>query len=58
MACVAFNSTSRYVMGGSKDGVVSIWDLKTRKIKKSYKVCLDAVSKSAHLSSVHVAEFI
>lgn len=35
--CVSFNSTSRFVIGGGPDGIIHIWDLKTIKLKKSYK---------------------
>lgn len=39
--CLAFNAVSRYIMAGGADGVVNVYDLKTQKLKKSYKVCLD-----------------
>lgn len=35
--CLAFNSLSRYLMGGGPDGFIYVWDLKTQKIKKDYK---------------------
>ncbi|KAI0240492.1 Protein NEDD1 [Lamellibrachia satsuma] len=35
--CVSFNSTSRFLIGGGPDGIIHIWDLKTMKLKKSYK---------------------
>ncbi|XP_022080950.1 protein NEDD1-like [Acanthaster planci] len=42
--CVAFNSTSRYLLTGGKNRVVSIWDLKSRKVKKTYMGHQDAVT--------------
>ena len=38
--CVAFNSTSRYIVTGGQDGHVHVWDLKAQpfKLKRSYKV--------------------
>lgn len=35
--CVAFNSLSRYILGGGPDGIIHIWDLKSKKLKKSYR---------------------
>ncbi|PVD24953.1 hypothetical protein C0Q70_15449 [Pomacea canaliculata] len=34
--CVDFNSNSRYILCGGTDGV-SVWDLKTKSLKKSFK---------------------
>ncbi|XP_038067720.1 protein NEDD1-like isoform X2 [Patiria miniata] len=42
--CVAFNSTSRYLLTGGKNRIVSIWDLKSRKLKKTYTGHQDAVT--------------
>ena len=33
---LAFNSTSRYIMAGGKDGSLHAWDLKSKKLKKTY----------------------
>ena len=38
--CVSFNSSSRYLLTGGKSKTLSIWDMKTRSIKKTYKVGL------------------
>ncbi|ELU15027.1 hypothetical protein CAPTEDRAFT_42942, partial [Capitella teleta] len=38
-SCIAFNSASRYVVGGGSDGNIHVWDLKSNPhtLKKSYK---------------------
>lgn len=36
--CVAFNSSSRYLLTGGKSKNLNIWDMKTKSIKKTYKV--------------------
>ena len=36
--CVAFNSSSRYLLTGGKAKTLNIWDMKTKSIKKTYKV--------------------
>ena len=36
--CVAFNSSSRYLLTGGKGKTLNIWDMKTKSIKKTYKV--------------------
>lgn len=36
--CVDFNSTSSYLLVGGEDSCINVWDLKSRKIKKTYKV--------------------
>ena len=36
--CVAFNSSSRYLLIGGKGKTLNIWDMKTKSIKKTYKV--------------------
>jgi len=38
--CVSFNSSSRYLLTGGKSKTLNIWDMKTRSIKKTYKVSL------------------
>lgn len=38
--CVSFNSSSRYLLTGGKSKTLSIWDMKTKSIKKTYKVSL------------------
>lgn len=35
--CVDFNSTSSYLLVGGTDCSINVWDLKSRKIKKTYK---------------------
>ncbi|CAH1784797.1 unnamed protein product, partial [Owenia fusiformis] len=35
--CAIFNSNSRYLLCGGKDGLCGIWDLKTKKLKKTYE---------------------
>ncbi|XP_064633227.1 protein NEDD1-like isoform X2 [Lineus longissimus] len=35
--CVSFNSNSRYLLSGGKAGTIAVWDLKTHKLKKTYK---------------------
>lgn len=39
---MALNSTSRYLAGGTTNGTVSLWDLKSQKMRKSYKVDSEA----------------
>ena len=39
-SCVAFNSNSRYLLTGGKSKILSVWDLKTKVVKKTYKVCV------------------
>ncbi|XP_033647382.1 protein NEDD1-like [Asterias rubens] len=41
---VSFNSTSRYLLSGGKNRIVSIWDLKSRKLKKTYTGHQDSVT--------------
>ena len=36
--CVSFNSSSRYLLTGGKSKTLNIWDMKTKSIKKTYKV--------------------
>lgn len=42
--CVAFNSSSRYLLTGGKGKTLNIWDMKTKSIKKTYKDHKDVVS--------------
>lgn len=42
--CVAFNSSSRYLLIGGKGKTLNIWDMKTKSIKKTYKDHKDVVS--------------
>ncbi|XP_019634275.1 PREDICTED: protein NEDD1-like isoform X3 [Branchiostoma belcheri] len=42
--CVAFHSTSRYLLTGGKDGTIHIFDIKTKKVKKQYKGHSDAIT--------------
>ncbi|XP_052283917.1 protein NEDD1-like [Dreissena polymorpha] len=35
--CLDVNDTSRYMLNGASSGVISVWDLKTRKVRKTYK---------------------
>ncbi|XP_045164628.2 protein NEDD1-like [Mercenaria mercenaria] len=35
--CIDVNDTSRYLLNGSSDGLISVWDLKSHKISKTYK---------------------
>lgn len=42
--CVAFNSSSRYLLTGGKAKTLNIWDMKTKSIKKTYKDHKDVVS--------------
>lgn len=35
--CVDFNSTSSYLLVGGEDSCINLWDLKSKKIKKTYK---------------------
>ncbi|XP_031562509.1 protein NEDD1-like [Actinia tenebrosa] len=43
-SCAAFNSTSRYLLLGGKTKTLSVWDLKSKSVKKTYKEHKDAVS--------------
>ena len=36
--CVAFNSSSRYLLTGGKSKTLGIWDMKTKGLKKTYRV--------------------
>ena len=42
--CLDLNETSRYMLCGGSDGLISVWDLKSKKIRKTYKVCLFNIS--------------
>ncbi|XP_030828961.1 protein NEDD1-like [Strongylocentrotus purpuratus] len=42
--CLSMNSTSRYLVCGGKNKLVSIWDLKNKKLKRTYKEHRDSVS--------------
>ncbi|XP_074646303.1 protein NEDD1-like [Tubulanus polymorphus] len=42
--CVAFNSHSRYLLSGGKNGLITVFDLKTQKQKKTYKDHKGAIS--------------
>ncbi|XP_072025413.1 protein NEDD1-like [Amphiura filiformis] len=42
--CLALNSTSRYMVTGGKNQMVSIWDIRNRKLKKTYKGHTSAVT--------------
>ncbi|WAR25077.1 NEDD1-like protein [Mya arenaria] len=35
--CLDVNDTSRYMLTGGSNGIISVWDSKTRKIRKTYK---------------------
>ncbi|KAL4226095.1 Protein nedd1 [Mactra antiquata] len=35
--CIDVNDTSRYLLSGSTDGIISVWDLNSQKVKKTYK---------------------
>ena len=37
---VAFNGHSRYLVSGGLDCVINIWDIKSRTVKRTYKVSL------------------
>ena len=38
--CASFFSSSRYLVAGSKQSLIHLWDLKNRNIVRSYKVCV------------------
>ncbi|XP_072181527.1 protein NEDD1-like [Diadema setosum] len=42
--CLALNSTTRYLACGGKNQLVSIWDLKSKKLRKTYKEHRDNVT--------------
>lgn len=42
--CVAFNSSSRYLLTGGNSKTLNIWDMKTKSVKKTYKDHKDIVS--------------
>lgn len=35
--CIDINDTSRYMLSGGSDGFISVWDLRTNKVRKTYK---------------------
>lgn len=35
---MAFNSSSRYLLTGGNSKTLNIWDMKTKSVKKTYKV--------------------
>lgn len=35
--CIDVNDTTRYMLSGSSDGIISVWDLKSQKVRKTYK---------------------
>ncbi|ESO84367.1 hypothetical protein LOTGIDRAFT_236321 [Lottia gigantea] len=45
--CVDFNSNSRYILYGGTSCLVNVWDLKTKKMKKSFKEHKSAVTSVA-----------
>ena len=40
--CIDVNEPSRYLLTGGSDGIISVWDLKTKKVRKTYKVSKDS----------------
>ncbi|XP_041457749.1 protein NEDD1-like [Lytechinus variegatus] len=42
--CLSINSTSRYMVCGGKNKLISIWDVKNKKLKRTYKEHRDSVS--------------
>lgn len=42
--CIALNSSSRYLACGGRNRTITVWDLKTKKMKKQYKGHKDAIS--------------
>ncbi|XP_054750791.2 protein NEDD1-like isoform X1 [Lytechinus pictus] len=42
--CLSINSTSRYMVCGGKNKLISIWDVKNKKLKRTYKEHRESVS--------------
>ncbi|XP_070558499.1 protein NEDD1-like [Ptychodera flava] len=42
--CLSFISNSRYLISGGKNRIVNIWDMKSRKLKKTFKEHTDSVT--------------
>ncbi|XP_050413244.1 protein NEDD1 [Patella vulgata] len=45
--CVDFNSNSRYLLYGGNNCIVNVWDLKSKKLKKSFKEHKSAITSLA-----------
>jgi WD40 repeat protein len=43
VTCVAFTADNKTMITGDYDGIVSVWDVGTRKLRKSFKATLDIV---------------
>ena len=59
--CLDLNETSRYMLVGGSDGLISVWDVKSKKIRKTYKVriiSLDAVNDWFCTFILHVMKLI
>ncbi|XP_077988470.1 protein NEDD1-like [Glandiceps talaboti] len=54
--CLSFISNSRYLISGGKDKIVNVWDMKSKKLKKTFKEHTDAVTcVTVNYNDTHIA---
>jgi len=36
MSCATFNSDARFIAGAGTDGIVRVWDVKSRQVRRTF----------------------